>query len=298
MIMKSLFIFFVLLSVVMAGCKLKAAPDASQADARSYDAHGVVRQIDADLHSVTIQHETIAGYMPAMTMDFPVKDTNELAGISPSDEISFKLVVRENGDWVEGVHFIAHRVENVTNNTYVFHVPSAELEPGDLLPDYEFTTENGGKIRFSAFRGQVVAFTFFFTSCPLPDYCPRMSKNFSEARKLILAITNAPANWQLLSISFDPGFDTPEMLTGYANFYRGEDTNRWLFAVASTNTLAGIAPRLDLMVIRNSMGVTHNLRTVVLDPQGRIFRQFDGNQWTPEELADAIVRAAPILTKR
>jgi protein SCO1/2 len=298
MILKHLFFFFVLLLVVMAGCKLKAAPDASQADAKSYDAHGVVRQIATDLHSVTIQHEAIAGYMPAMTMDFPVKDTNELAGISPSDEITFKLIVHENGDWVDDIHFIAHRIENVTNNNYVFHVPTAELEPGDLLPDYEFTTEKGGKIRFSDFRGQAVAFTFFFTSCPLPDYCPRMNRDFSEARKLILATANAPANWQLLSISFDPGFDTPEMLTGYANFYRGEDTNRWLFAVASTNTLAEIAPRLDLMVMRNSMGVTHNLRTVVLDPQGRIFRQFDGNQWTPQELADAIVRAAQFLPAR
>jgi protein SCO1/2 len=143
-----------------------------------------------------------------------------------------------------------------------------------------------------------VAFTFFFTSCPLPDYCPRMSRNFFETRKLILALTNAPNNWQLLSISFDPGFDTPEMLTGYASVYRGVDTNRWLFAVASTNTLAGLAPRLDLMVMRNSLGVTHNLRTVVLDPQGRIFREFDDNQWTPQELADAIVRAAQLLPKR
>jgi cytochrome oxidase Cu insertion factor (SCO1/SenC/PrrC family) len=46
------------------------------------------------------------------------------------------------------------------------------------------------------------------------------------------------------------------------------------------------------------MGVTHNLRTVVLDPQGRIFRQFDGNQWTPQELADAIVCAARFLPTR
>jgi protein SCO1/2 len=236
--------------------------------------------------------------MSAMTMEFPVKDTNELKGIAPSDEITFKLVVSATDDWVENIHFVAHRDENMVNNTDPFHIPSPELKPGDLLPDYEFASENGGKIRLSDFRGQAVAFTFFFTSCPLPDYCPRMSRNFFETRKLILALTNAPNNWQLLSISFDPGFDTPEMLTGYASVYRGVDTNRWLFAVASTNTLAGLAPRLDLMVMRNSLGVTHNLRTVVLDPQGRIFREFDDNQWTPQELADAIVRAAQLLPKR
>jgi protein SCO1/2 len=296
--MKHLIFSFVLLLIVMAGGKLEAAPDASQVGARSYDARGVVREIAADLYSVTIQHAAIAGYMSAMTMEFPVKDTNELKGIAPSDEITFKLVVSATDDWVENIHFVAHRDENMVNNTDPFHIPSPELKPGDLLPDYEFASENGGKIRLSDFRGQAVAFTFFFTSCPLPDYCPRMSRNFFETRKLILALTNAPNNWQLLSISFDPGFDTPEMLTGYASVYRGVDTNRWLFAVASTNTLAGLAPRLDLMVMRNSLGVTHNLRTVVLDPQGRIFREFDDNQWTPQELADAIVRAAQLLPKR
>ena len=120
-----------------------------------------------------------------------------------------------------------------------------------------------------------------------------MSKNFSEARNLILATSNAPANWQLLSISFDPGFDTPEMLASYANYFRGADANRWLFAAAPTNTLAHLAPQLDLMIMREGGNImSHNLRTVVLDPHGNIFRQLDGNQWTPPQLADAILQAA------
>jgi protein SCO1 len=291
--MKRLNFFFVLLFVVIANCKIEAAPDVSQTNIKSFDARGVVRQIADDRRKATIQHEAIAGYMPAMTMEFNVKHTNELNGISPSDEVSFKLVVDENDSWIEDVHFVAHQVEDMTNNTFVFHFPSAELKPGDLLPDCEFMAENGSAIHLSDFRGKAVAFSFFYSRCPLPDYCPRMSKNFSEARDLILATSNAPANWQLLSISFDPGFDTPDMLTGYANFYRGTDTNRWIFAVASTNTLSGLAPRLDLMVMRDGYNImSHNLRTVVLDPQGRIFRQLDGNQWTPQQLADAILQAA------
>jgi protein SCO1/2 len=291
--MKHLNFFFVFLLVVIAGRKLEAAPDAGQTSARSYDTRGVVRQIADDRHKVTIQHEAIAGYMPAMTMEFPVNDTNELNGISPSDEITFKLVVRENDDWVEDIHFVAHRVENVTDNTYVIHVPSAELKPGDLLPDCEFMAEDGSTVHFSDFRGKAVAFTFFYSRCPLPDYCQRMSKNFSETRKLLLTTPNAPTNWQLLSISFDPGFDHPEILSSYASFYREDDTNRWLFAAATTKALANLAPQLDLMIMRDGENImSHNLRTVVLDPQGRIFRQLDGNQWTPQELADAIIKAA------
>jgi len=291
--MKHLNYFSSLFLLVIAGFKLEAAPDAGQTSVKTYDARGVVRQIADDRRKATIQHEAIAGYMPAMTMEFPVKDTNELKGISPSDEITFKLVVRENDDWIEGVHFVAHRIEDVTSNTFAFHFQSAELKPGDLLPDCGFTDENGDAVRLSDFRGNALAFTFFYSRCPLPDYCVRMSKNFSEARQLLLAMTNAPANWQLLSISFDPEFDTPKMLSSYADFYRGTDTNRWLFAVASTNTLSGLAPRLDLMVMRDGGSImSHNLRTIVLDPQGRIFRQLDGNQWTSQQLADAILQAA------
>ena len=270
-----------------------SAQDTNQPVAKSFVLRGVVREIADDRRTVTIQHEAAAGYMPAMTMSFTVRETNQLNAISPSDEITFKLEVGENDSWIESIQFIAHRIENVTNNTFVFHVPTTGLKPGDLLPDYEFVAEDGGKIHFSDFRGKVVAFTFFYSRCPLPDYCPRMSKNFSETRQLLLATTNAPANWQLLTISFDPGIDTPEMLTSYANFYRGEDTNRWLFAVASTNTLSSLAPRLDLRIMRDGDSImSHNLRTVVLDSQGKIFRQLDSNQWTARELADAMLAAA------
>jgi protein SCO1/2 len=277
----------------VAGCKPKpAAPDTSPAPVKFYDAHGIIRQIAADRHSATIQHDAIAGYMAAMTMEFPVKDTNELSGLAPSDEITFKLAVGENEDWIEGIRFVSHRIENVTNGVVMVHETIPELKPGDLLPDCVLTDENGNRIRFSDFHGRALAFTFFFTRCPLPDYCPRMSKNFAETRQLLLNTPDAPTNWQFLSISFDPDFDNPTMLAGYAKFFRDNNPDHWRFAAASTNAIARLAPQLDLMVVRDSTGISHNLRTVVLDPQGRIAHQFDGNEWTPRMLADALLSAA------
>jgi protein SCO1/2 len=283
------YLFLVL--AVLAGCNPQAA--ASETAAKTYAARGVVRQITDDRHTATIQHEAIPGYMSAMTMDFSVKNTNELNGISPADEITFNLVVGETDSWIEGVHLVAHRVENVTNNTYVFHAPSVELKSGDPLPDCELVAEDGRRVRFSDFHGRVVAFTFFFTRCPLPDYCPRMNRNFFETRKLMLSTPNAPTNWLLLSISFDSEFDNPKVLSSYAGFYRNNDSSHWLFAAAPTNSLARLAPGLDLMIMRDGGNImSHNLRTVVLDPQGRIYRQLDGNEWTPKQLADAMLEAA------
>jgi protein SCO1/2 len=200
--------------------------------------------------------------------------------------------VGENKSWIMNLQLVAHHIAVVTNNTFVFHADSLELKPGDQLPDGTLRTETGKIIQLSDFRGQAVAFTFFFTRCPLPDFCPRMNRNFEEARQSLLANPNAPTNWEFLSISFDPDFDRPEVLANYASLYRGDDTRHWLFAAASTSTLTNLAPRLDLMVLRQGANISHNLRTVVLDPQGRIARQFDGNSWTPQQLADALLNAA------
>jgi protein SCO1/2 len=289
------FIFALLL--LAAGCKPeKPAPVAETVPAKTYDVRGIVRGIAPDRHEATIQHEAIPGFMGAMTMAFIVKATNELNGIAPNDEITFKLAVTENDSWIEGVRFVSHHIAAVTNHEFVFHAATQELKVGDVLPDSELTAEDGAKIHFSNFRGRAVAFTFFFTSCPLPEFCPRMNKNFFEARKILQADTKAPMNWQMLSISFDPSFDTPQMLAGFGNFYRGGDTNRWLFTVASTNTLAGLAPKVDLQFWREGGSISHNLRTVVLDTNGKIARQLDGNDWTPQELADAIRDAAKVPT--
>ncbi|HEY4416327.1 MAG TPA: SCO family protein [Verrucomicrobiae bacterium] len=270
-----------------------AAPDkAAGSTAKMFSARGIVQQIAADRQQATIKHEAIPGYMMAMTMDFPVKDTNELNRIAPGDEITFKLVVNETNDWIERIQFVSHHIGAVTNKTVVIPTADFDLKPGDLLPDGELTSETGQVVHFSDYRGKVLAFTFFFTRCPLPDFCPLMDRNFSNARQLLLNNPYAPTNWQFLSISFDPAFDTPEALANYARLYRNDDAGHWLFAAASTNVLANIAPRLDLVVMHEGLSISHNLRTVVLDPQGRIAKQFDGNKWTPQQLADAMREAA------
>lgn len=260
----------------------------------SYSARGVIQSIAPDRRQVTIHHQAIPGYMMEMTMDFPVQNTNELTGLVPGDEVNFKLIVREKDDWIKEVHRVGHVGQSPAIPKTEQDNQIRELKPGDPLPNDELLTENGQAIHFSDFRGKALAFTFFFTRCPLPDFCPRMNRDFSETRQVIRSTKDAPENWALMSISFDPDFDTPKTLAGYASFYRGSDTSHWLFASAPTPTLRDLAPRLDLMVMRQGGSISHNLRTVVLDPEGRIFRQFDGNQWTPRELADAILEAARI----
>jgi len=277
--------------VLLTGCKRESSPPPiATGTNQTYAARGAVKAVAPNLRTATIHHQAIPGYMMEMTMDFPLQNTNELRGILPGDEITFTLVVGGNDEWIENLHRVGHRAETVTNGASMLHSMIPELKPGDRLPDYELLGEDGKRLHFSDFRGRALAFTFFFTRCPLPDYCPRMNQNFAETRKLLA--TNATTNWQLLCISFDAEFDRPEMLRNYASTYRGNRTDRWWFAAAATNVLAELAPRLDLMIMHEGAGISHNLRTVVLDTNGIIFRQFAGNDWTPQQLADALVQAA------
>ena len=284
-ILKRLYLFFVLLLAHSA----YADPTAGGTSAKSYPVTGVVEKIAPDLHTATIHNQDIPGYMDEMTMDFPVQNTNELTGISPGDKITFTLVIVKDNDWIENVRRIGHTTEIMTNTIPAM---TSELGPGDLLPDGVLTAEDGREIHFTDFRGQALAFTFFYTRCPLPNYCPLMNRNLATARDLISSTDGAPTNWEFLSISFDPQGDTPEVLTTFGGFYRHGNPSHWLFVSAQKNTLASLAPALDLMVVPQGNTISHNLRTIVLDPQGRIYRQFDGNQWTPQELADAILKAA------
>lgn len=291
--MKQSFLLLAISLFAITGCQPAApAPKTGDQAMQTYDVRGIVRRIADDRREATIKHEAIPGFMMAMTMDFTVKNTNDLHNIAPGDEITFKLLVTETNSWIASIRFVSHVIENVTNKEVIFHAPTVELKPGDLLPDFTLTTEIGRPVHFSDYRGRVLAFTFFFTRCPLPDFCPRMDLNFAEARNLLRATPAAALpNWQFLSISFDPEFDLPDTLANYATYYRQTDADRWLFSVADTNTLARLAPLLDLKVEHEDNTISHNLRTVVLDPQGRIARQFDGNQWTPKELADAMLAA-------
>ncbi len=294
--MKSLLSLSLVVSLMfITGCERsdKTKAPASPTE-QVFDVRGVVRSVPEGGHTLVVRHEEIPDYMPAMTMELNVRDTNELTGLQRDDEITFQLVATADTHWIQNLKRIGRSATSavVTNMPPGFQLVK-ELEPGDTVPDYSFVAEDGRTVHFSDFRGRAVAFTFIFTRCPLPDFCPRMGNNFAAARELLLTSAPAITNWQFISISFDPEHDQPEVLRDYAKFYRHENADRWLFTTASHEVLNKFGPELDLIVAPEEGGsISHNLRTVVLDTQGRIQEQFNGNQWTVEALVDAIKQAA------
>jgi protein SCO1/2 len=150
--------------------------------------------------------------------------------------------------------------------------------------DYPFTNELGQAVRLNDFRGQALAITFFFTRCPIPDYCPRLSKNFEEASQKLSAMPRGPTNWHFLSVTFDPEFDTPAVLKGYAERYQ-YDPKHWSFLTGPKEQISELASRADVKTQPANGLITHNFRTLIINAAGQLQMIFPigGN------LSDAIV---------
>jgi len=270
----------------------------SQTSTQIFSVKGVVKELKPDGRTVVIQHEEIPNYMPAMTMPFGVRDTNELAGLQAGDEVSFRMLITDREGWIDritrlGSTTAADPPPRETFRRVRFVEP---LKIGDAIPDYPFTNELGQAIHLGQFKGQALGLTFIFVRCPFPNFCPRMSINFAEAGKKLTAMPDAPKNWRLLSISFDPEHDTPEVLKKYAGNY-GYDTNHWSFATGALMEIDAITEQFGLMFPRQGAGFNHNLRTVVVDAQGRVQKVFAGNEWKVEDFVAEMVRAAEAKSK-
>jgi protein SCO1/2 len=275
------------------GQKTRAAGPASQTSTQIFSVKGVVSELKADGKTAVIRHEEIPNYMPAMTMPLAVKSTNELAGLQPGDAVAFRLLVTDNDSWIDQITKLGpgNAADPPPRETFRRTRIVEPLEIGDAMPDYPFTNELGQAIHLAQFKGQAVAITFIYTRCPLPNFCPRMSGNFADAGKKLARMPDAPTNWHLLSLSFDPEHDTPEVLKNYAKRYE-HDTNHWDFATGALIDIDAITEQFGLMFPRDGAVFNHNLRTVVVDTRGRVHQVFIGNEWKGDDLVAAMVEAA------
>jgi protein SCO1/2 len=293
-------IFAVAALLLAASCQ--RTPEASSGSASQpphgshqqvFQVKGIIIELKPRQKEVTIKHEAVPSYMPAMTMPFEVKNTNDLAGLQAGDPVSFRLTVTDTEGWIDQIRKIGPPTNTVpTTGPFRFVREIRPLNPGDLLPDYHFTNQLGQSFSLGKFKGRALAITFLFTRCPYPTFCPLMANHFAEAQQKLLARPQGPTNWHLVTISFDPQFDSPAVLKAYAEAYK-YDPAHWSFATGTLVDITAIADQFGLAFWHDeSGGLSHNLRTAVMDASGRVQKVFEGNQWTSDELVAELVKAA------
>jgi protein SCO1/2 len=257
--------------------------------AREYELRGQVLAVDRERQEITIRHEDIRGFMPGMTMPFKVRDPGLLDGREPGDLVKATLVVKDANAYLSALERTGHAEVVVPAPTPRVNL----LEPGQRVPDVRVIDETGTAHPLSAWRGRVLAVTFTYTRCPLPDFCPRMDRHFHAVQGELLADPAMRDRVALLSFSFDPAFDTPQVLAAHAKRLQ-VDPRVWHFVTGEQEEVAAFAARFGISVIRdraNASDITHNLRTAVIASDGTLVTLFTGNEWTPADLMTALRQA-------
>ena len=300
--------------VAGAGCGGKAPRDGVAARApsggpsprpRRIPSPGSYGEVEAKSGVVTIRHEAIPGFMDAMTMPFDVKDREVLDDLRPGDEVEGTLRVVSERGVVKDYELVDLQVTrpapapkmtlNLSGGTAQLRPAPRLLEVGETVPDFAMTTQEGETLKLSDLRGKVVALTFIYTRCPLPDFCPLMDRKFAELADRIGAVAGRAEHVRLLSVSFDPEHDTPEVLRKHAENL-GARPPLWRFAVASHEELGKVAAPLGLTYGPSTGEIIHNLSTAVIDPQGRLVRLDVGassRAWKSADLLKVIYSRIP-----
>jgi protein SCO1 len=256
----------------------------------TYELKGQILAIRAETREVLIAHGDMPGFMPGMTMPFKVKDERLLQGKAVGDLVTARLVLGGDAAWLSALDKTgtAPLEDGADFPAASFVVP---VHAGDLAPDTTLTDQAGRPLTLSTWRDSAVVVTFIYIRCPLPQFCPLMDRRFAEVQRMARDDEQMRSRVRLLSVSFDPVHDTPEAMTGHAARV-GADPAIWRFATAAPGTVDPFVAAFGVNVSRESDGtITHNLRTAVVAPGGRVVAVYDGGDWTTAQVVEHL-RAA------
>ena len=262
-------------------------------EARRFEVRGQILGVDAERREVLVDHEDIPNFMPAMVMPYKVSDAALLEGKKPGDLITATLVVEEVDAYLSSITTTGHAP--IKNPGAGPAITDADLlKTGNTIPDVALIDETGAARPLSSFTGHRLALTFIYTRCPLPDFCPLMDKHFARIQQEIRTSPDL-ADVRLVSITLDPEFDTAPVLQKHARAV-GAVPATWTFLTGSRDDVLALAKRFGIITEPGESAevVVHNLRTAVIDAEGRVAAIHSGNMWTPAELvADLTTSPAP-----
>jgi len=256
---------------VLLACGLSAEQD--------YEVTGRVEAVDAPNRQVTIAHDPIPGFMPAMTMNFDVASPQLLGGVEPGSRVHFHL--RRSATELE---ITALAVTAPPDAGFA----SAETAPlPEIAPEIALTDHEGNPFSLSALRGQAVLLDFIFTTCPGP--CPMQTAAHVRLWKRLPSELRERTHF--VSVSIDPATDRPALLRRYGEA-RGVDFASWTFL---TGEIAAVQSVLDAYGVGKTRApdgeLIHTLITFLIAPDGKLVRTYAGLSTPDAEVIEDLRRS-------
>jgi protein SCO1 len=261
---------------------------------QQYPVKGLVLKVDKSRQEMVVSCQSIPGYMDAMAMTFPVRDSKELVALKPGTMIEFTLVIDKKAPIAENIQI--HGFQNLEldptearrlallNGTLKSN-PSKMLTVGQTVPDFALIDQSGQAVKLSQFAGKLVVINFMYTRCPFPNYCFRLSNNLGQLQKRFPQ--KLSRDLVLLSITFDPVHDQPEALTKYAATWHA-NLKGWHFLTGPVSDIQNVSQEFGMDFWPEEALMVHSLHTVIIDRKGKLASNIEGNEFTAAQLGDLV----------
>jgi len=264
--------------ILLSGCQSKT---------KHYHLKGQVLDKKPVTNEITVNHEDIPGFMSAMTMSYSVKDKDGFRKVEPGDVIAADVITDKNGNeyWLENI-----RITDTSGSKTIKPGTVHRLDIGERVPDLTLVNQDGKSFRLGDFKGKAVLITFIYTRCPMPTFCPRLSGQFSKIQDDLAKTPADFAKTHLVTISFDPKYDTPPVLRKYGLAYLDNDPtgfSHWDFASTNAGDLRKIADAFGLEYFEEDNQIAHSMVIVLMSPEGTVAKYWS-TEWTTVELEDAL----------
>ena len=279
-----------LLPSVVALLALAAGASAAE----EYAVKGMVVSVNRQASTFTASIEEIPNFMRAMTMPFDVLKPGDLDNLAPGAVVEFTLVVDKQSSHAEQIKIV--RFESVERDPFSASrlallneivAGGSAVKPlaiGDSVPDFKLTDQRKRAVLLSSLRGKIVALNFVYTSCALPNFCLRLANNFNVLQKRFKQ--RLGRDLVLLTVTFDPVHDTPEVLADYAEQWKADAA--WRFLTGSEQDVARVCRLFGVNAFPNEGLLDHSLHTVLIDRQGKLVANIEGNEFSATQLGDLV----------
>ncbi len=263
--------------------------------ADKHELSGLVLTVDATHKSMTVSCNRVPGYMDAMTMPFDVRDAKLLDGIKPGTTIDFTLVVNGDSSYAENIRIHAYQnLEQEPLEARRLAIVSQLANPAaaasalnlqQAVPDFALTDQTRKKVTISDLKGKVVAISFAYVQCPNPAYCYRLTNHLGQLQKRFAK--NLGSDLVLLTIIIDPDHDQNDAINKYAAMFNA-NPQTWHFVTGPLPEVQRISRQFGMEFWSDEGFLTHSFHTVVIDREGKLFANLEGNQFTSEQLGDLV----------
>jgi protein SCO1 len=264
--------------------------------AEQHSVQGMVLRVDLARKSFLVSHDSIPEFMPAMAMAFDVRDVKELNGLAPGAMVEFTLVVYNDSAYATKVRlrpYVTAEQDPLTARRLKLlkeldAIHARELKIGQSVPDFALIDQARRAVSLSQFRGKVIAINFIYTSCVLPQFCFRSTNNFGAVEKRFRK--QMGRDLVLLTVTFDPARDQPERLAEYASQWDA-NPDAWRFLTGSPAEISRVCGMFGVEYFPDEGLLNHSTKAALIDRQGNLLANLEGNQFNATQLGDLIENA-------